>query len=67
MCIRDRYKQAVSVLVVTADKFVAANNIAGVDCVPVTALNANLLAPGCDAGRLTVWTEAAVKKLGEGA
>ena len=62
-----KYKQAVSVLVVTADKFVAANNIAGVDCVPVTELNANLLAPGCDAGRLTVWTEAAVKKLGEGA
>ena len=60
-----RYKQAVSVLVVTSDKFVAGKNLAGVDCVPVTALNAEQLAPGCTAGRLTVWTEAAVKKLGE--
>ncbi|HJJ57142.1 MAG TPA: 50S ribosomal protein L4 [Methanocorpusculum sp.] len=60
-----RYKQAVSVLVVTSDKFVAGKNLAGVDCVPVNALNAELLAPGCTAGRLTVWTEAAVKKLGE--
>lgn len=60
-----RYKQAVSVLVVTAGKFNAANNIAGVDSVQVTELNANVLAPGCAAGRLTVWTEAAVKKLGE--
>ena len=32
---------------------------------PVTSLNANVLAPGTHAGRLTVWTEAAVKKLGE--
>ena len=60
-----RYKQAVSVLVVTSDKFVAGKNLAGVDCVPVNALNAELLAPGCTAGSLTVWTEAAVKKLGE--
>ena len=60
-----KYKQAVSVLVVTSDNFKAAKNIAGVDAVPVNELNANLLAPGCTAGRLTVWTEAAVKKLGE--
>ena len=60
-----KYKQAVSVLVVTSGQFNAAKNIAGVDCVPVNELNAGLLAPGCAAGRLTVWTEAAVKKLGE--
>ncbi len=60
-----KYKQAKSVLIVTADKFLAGANLAGVDCVPVTSLNANILAPGTDAGRLTVWTEAAVKKLGE--
>ncbi len=60
-----KYKQAVSVLVVTSGKMTSVQNIAGVDCVPVTELNAELLAPGCTAGRLTVWTEAAVKKLGE--
>ena len=60
-----KYKQAKSVLIVTADKFLAGANLAGVDCVAVTSLNANILAPGTDAGRLTVWTEAAVKKLGE--
>ncbi|HJJ46772.1 MAG TPA: 50S ribosomal protein L4, partial [Methanocorpusculum sp.] len=60
-----RYKQVVSVLIVTSDKFVAGKNLAGVDCVSVTALNAAHLAPGCAAGRLTVWTEAAIKKLGE--
>lgn len=60
-----KYKQAKSVLIVTADKFKAGANIAGVDCVTVNSLNANVLAPGCDAGRLTVWTEAAIKKLAE--
>lgn len=60
-----KYKQAKSVLIVTAEEFLAGSNIAGVDCIKVDALNANVLAPGCDAGRLTVWTEAAVKKLGE--
>lgn len=60
-----KYKQAKSVLIVTVDEFKAGANIAGVDCMKVNALNANVLAPGCSAGRLTVWTEAAVKKLSE--
>lgn len=60
-----KYKQAKSVLIVTVGNFAAGKNLAGVDCVSVTSLNANVLAPGTDAGRLTVWTEAAVKKLGE--
>ncbi|HJK54779.1 MAG TPA: 50S ribosomal protein L4, partial [Methanocorpusculum sp.] len=61
-----KYKQAKSVLIVTAAPgFTAGANLAGVDVMPVTSLNANVLAPGTHAGRLTVWTEAAVKKLGE--
>ncbi|HJK78085.1 MAG TPA: 50S ribosomal protein L4 [Methanocorpusculum sp.] len=61
-----KYKQAKSVLIVTAvPGFTAGANLAGVDVMPVTSLNANVLAPGTHAGRLTVWTEAAVKKLGE--
>lgn len=44
----------------------AARNIPGVDAVKVDNLNAELLAPGTDAGRLTVWTENAVNKLEEG-
>ena len=61
-----KYKQAKAVLIVTAaPAFTAGANIAGVDVMPVTSLNANVLAPGTHAGRLTVWTEAAVKKLGE--
>ncbi|MDV0444027.1 50S ribosomal protein L4 [Methanorbis rubei] len=61
-----KYKQAKSVLIVTVGtEFAAGANLAGVDVMPVTSLNINVLAPGTDAGRLTVWTEAAVKKLGE--
>ncbi|MDD2470333.1 MAG: 50S ribosomal protein L4 [Methanocorpusculum sp.] len=60
-----KYKQAKSALIVTAGEFLAGANIAGVDCVSVNAMNINDLAPGCDAGRLTVWTEAAIKMIGE--
>jgi len=41
----------------------AANNIRGIDVVAVDMLNAELLAPGCDYGRLAIFTEAAVKRL----
>ena len=50
----------------TSGEFLAGANIAGVDCVSVNAMNINDLAPGCDAGRLTVWTESAIGML-EGA
>ncbi|MGE5831375.1 MAG: 50S ribosomal protein L4, partial [Methanomicrobiales archaeon] len=36
-----------------------------VDAVSVKELNAEHLAPGTHAGRLTVWTAGAVKQLGE--
>ena len=43
----------------------AAANLAGVDAVSVNALNTELLAPGAQAGRLTVWTQGALNWLGE--
>jgi large subunit ribosomal protein L4e len=41
----------------------AANNIAGVEAVEVNSLNVSLLAPGTHPGRLTIWTESAIKHL----
>lgn len=59
-----RYKQRKSVLIVTSETPLrAAINLAGVDVVAVGELNAELLAPGTQAGRLTVWTAGALKKL----
>lgn len=43
----------------------AAKNLQSVDICIVKDLNAMLLAPGCDAGRLTIWTEKAIEKLGK--
>ncbi|MBP2133170.1 large subunit ribosomal protein L4e [Methanomicrobium sp. W14] len=61
-----RYKQSKSLLIVTGDAPLrAARNLAGVDAVSVEELNTEHLAPGTHAGRLTVWTVSAVKKLEE--
>lgn len=61
-----RYKQRKSLLIVTGDEpLLAARNLAGVDAVSVGQLNTELLAPGTQAGRLTVWTESALRKLEE--
>lgn len=43
----------------------ACKNIAGADVCDVNNLNVELLAPGAQAGRLTIFTESAIKKLGE--
>src|SRR5512136_201072 len=60
------YKQRKSLLIVTkCEPLRAARNLAGVDAVSVKELNAEHLAPGTHAGRLTVWTAGAVKQLGE--
>jgi len=40
-----------------------AANIPGVDIVEVNNVNAHVLAPGADIGRLTLFTEAAVERL----
>lgn len=63
-----KYKKAKSLLLVTTKKchlFQAARNLEGVDIVPVKELNAELLAPGAVPGRLTVWTENAIRGLGD--
>ncbi|MBI2598393.1 MAG: 50S ribosomal protein L4 [Candidatus Diapherotrites archaeon] len=62
-----RYKTPKSVLIVVSDSkkiFPAARNIAGVDVAEIRNLNAKHLAPGAVAGRLTVWSEEAIKFLG---
>ena len=61
-----RLKHAVGpLLVVTKNEGIveAAKNIPGVDVVPITNLNAELLAPGAHAGRLTIWTNGAISRL----
>jgi len=45
------------------DLFNSASNIPGIDVVDVKSLNAELLAPGCQPGRLTFYTKSAVEKI----
>jgi large subunit ribosomal protein L4e len=60
------YRTPRSVLLVTADgKAPGARNLAGVDVVAARNLSAEDLAPGGDAGRLTVYTPAALAQLKE--
>jgi len=61
-----RKKHAVGpLIVVNADEGIvkAANNLPGVDVANVKNLNAELLAPGTHAGRLTLWTKDSVEAL----
>jgi large subunit ribosomal protein L4e len=61
-----KMKQAVGPLIVIAeDKGLqeAAANVPGVDVALVNGLNAEILAPGTHAGRLTVWTFGALEQL----
>lgn len=63
-----RFKQAVGPLIVVAKDggvVKAASNLPGVDAVLVDGLNVALLAPGTHAGRLTVWSNSAIERLGE--
>jgi len=58
------YKKAKSLLIVagnTENIYKAARNLEGVDIIEARNINAELLAPGCQAGRLCVWTEGALK------
>ena len=65
-----KYRTPVSVLVVVADDernapiFKSAANIPGVTVEEVKTLNTSILAPGGDAGRLTVYTKAAIDAIG---
>ncbi len=61
-----RIKQAVGPLIVVVEgKGIvdAASNIPGVQVTTVTNLNTEMLAPGTHPGRLTVWTNGAIKQL----
>ncbi|ATZ60721.2 MAG: 50S ribosomal protein L4 [Methanosarcinales archaeon Met12] len=63
-----KYKHRKSILIVTSEnKEVsrAARNLSGIDVTTVKDLNAELLAPGTHAGRLTVWSRSALSKLEE--
>ncbi len=63
-----RYKKKKGpLIVVEKDEGIvkAASNIPGVDVVTVHNLNVELLAPGAHAGRLTIWSENAIKTLKE--
>ncbi|NPU88179.1 50S ribosomal protein L4 [Methanothrix sp.] len=63
-----RFRQPRSILIVAAaDNGIgrAARNLPGVDFVTADRLNAELLAPGTHAGRLTVWSEPSLKVLEE--
>ncbi len=62
-----KYKRKVGPLIVVGEDNgikQAAKNIPGVDVVETDQLNAELLAPGTQPGRLTVWTTNALDKLG---
>ncbi|NJD75795.1 MAG: 50S ribosomal protein L4 [Candidatus Methanoperedens sp.] len=63
-----KYKKSKSILIVTAEDkglIKAARNLSGVDVITHDQLNAELLAPGSYAGRLTIYTESAISKLEE--
>jgi large subunit ribosomal protein L4e len=64
-----RYKSPRSLLIVVsnekADLFTGAKNIPGVEIAYADKLNAGNLAPGGMPGRLTVFSESAIKKVGE--
>lgn len=63
-----KVKKKKSILIITSKEapvYKAARNLVGVDIVPVKKLNALLLAPGGMPGRLTVWTEGAIKEVAE--
>lgn len=60
------YKKKKGPLIVVSGKcalYNSAKNIPGVDVVSVESLNAELLAPGCMPGRLTIFTDKAIERL----
>ena len=61
-----KYKTPKSLLFVTSEEpSKAARNLAGADVTTAREVNAEDLAPGGEAGRLTVWTESAVEEVAE--
>ncbi|MFP4627223.1 MAG: 50S ribosomal protein L4 [Natronomonas sp.] len=61
-----KYQQPKSLLVVTSEEpSLAARNLAGVDVSTAANVDTEDLAPGTHAGRLTLWTEAAIEEVAE--
>ena len=61
-----KYKKAIGPLFVVSKKcelMDSASNIPGVEVVEVNSLNAELLAPGCDLARLTIYTKESIEKI----
>ena len=61
-----KYKRKIGPLIVVSNDcniIKAGRNIPGVDIVKVKNLNVELLAPGTEAGRLTIWTEPSIRIL----
>ena len=61
-----RYKTKKGPLLIVSENCAlikAASNLQGVDIATVNSLNAEVLAPGCRAGRLTIWTDKAIERL----
>jgi large subunit ribosomal protein L4e len=59
-------RRPTSVLFVTSEEpSRAARNLAGADVTTASELNAEDLAPGAQAGRLTVWTESAIEEVAD--
>jgi large subunit ribosomal protein L4e len=61
-----KYREPKSILFVTSEEpSKAARNLAGADVTTAAEVNAEELAPGTHAGRLTIWTESAVAEVNE--
>jgi large subunit ribosomal protein L4e len=59
-----KYRRPTSILFVTSEEpSKAARNLAGVDVATAANVSAEDLAPGTHAGRLTVWTESAIREV----
>lgn len=61
-----KYKRSKSILFVTSgEPSRAARNLAGADVATAREVNAEDLAPGTQAGRLTIWTESAIEEVAD--
>ena len=61
-----KYRRPKSILFVTSEEpSRAARNLPGADVATAAELNAEDLAPGADAGRLTLWTESAIEEVAD--
>jgi len=61
-----KYRTPKSILFVTSEEpSKAARNLAGADVTTAREVNAEDLAPGTDAGRLTLWTESAIAEVAD--